>query len=202
MKLPLTPLRDHVINEVSRLSVKFPNLGPALGTLKDRTLARLANEELDFDGFQKALEAMVRDADELDTDGYMFAISQQLTNQLDGMLRSALAADVCVFPSVRVVLSEADGASGDQADAEEPAPGYRTRMGGKPQWLQSNETPICESCDKAMTFVAQIDSVAHQDTELGRQLATKDSFMFADVGMIYVFWCAGCNGTKSLLQCG
>ena len=52
-----------------------------------------------------------------------------------------------------------------------------------------------------MTFVAQIDSVANQNTDLGRFLASKASFNFGDAGMIYLFWCSGCNSTQSVLQC-
>jgi hypothetical protein len=51
-----------------------------------------------------------------------------------------------------------------------------------------------------MTFVAQIDSIANQDTDLGRLLQAKRSFTFADGGMIYVFWCPGCGETASVLQ--
>ena len=91
MKTPLAPLRDHISSEVKRLSVKFPHLAPALDTFKERSLPRFADESVDFNGLQDALEAMVKDADELDTDGYMFGIAQQLTNQLDGMMRSALS---------------------------------------------------------------------------------------------------------------
>ena len=200
MKVPSKPLRDHLSSEVTRLSVKFPNLSAALATFQDRGLAKLAEENMDFDAVQSALESMVGDAEELDTDGYMFAIAQQLTSQLDGVARTSLSAGIPVFPELGVALSttkaEPDNQSGE-SDA-----GFRTKLGGKPQWVQSDATPICEHCQKAMTFVAQIDSLANQDTDLGRLLVAKDSFMFADVGMIYVFWCSGCNGTRSILQCG
>lgn len=199
MRAPLAPLRDHITSEANRLSAKFPHLATALKTLEERSLSRFANEDLDFAGLQDALEAMVKDADELDTDGYLFAIAQQLTNQLDGMLRSALSEGVPVFPELEVTLKPK---AGRQAEEDEPEPGFRTKLGGKPQWIQSDATPICEVCGKAMTFVAQIDSIAHQDTRLGQLLAKEESFMFADVGMIYVFWCVGCNVTQSVVQCG
>ena len=69
-----------------------------------------------------------------------------------------------------------------------PGPGGRHKLGGRPDWLQSDETPRCE-CGKAMTFYAQLDSIG-------------DKFDLADAGIIYVFVCFDCFTTRSLLQCG
>src|SRR5689334_16204037 len=100
MKVPSKPLRDHITGEVNRLVAKFPNLAMALEALKERSLSRLADENMDFAVVQVALEAAVNDADELDTDGYMFAIAQQLTNELDSLARGSLSAGVAVFPEL------------------------------------------------------------------------------------------------------
>jgi uncharacterized protein YwqG len=64
--------------------------------------------------------------------------------------------------------------------------GHRHQIGGKPTFIQSPEIPRC-SCEKAMTFYAQLDSI-------------NDEFVLADCGMIYVFVCFGCFETKSILQ--
>ncbi len=37
--------------------------------------------------------------------------------------------------------------------------GTRTKLGGVPDWIQNDEVPVCEGCEKPMVFVAQIDSV-------------------------------------------
>lgn len=37
--------------------------------------------------------------------------------------------------------------------------GLRSKLGGKPDWAQGDESPWCRRCQKAMTFVAQIDSM-------------------------------------------
>ena len=39
--------------------------------------------------------------------------------------------------------------------------GLRTKLGGKPDWIQGDETPDCDSCGEPMYFVAQIDSIEH-----------------------------------------
>jgi len=39
--------------------------------------------------------------------------------------------------------------------------GIATKLGGKPIWIQGDETPRCPYCKKQMPFVAQIDSVEH-----------------------------------------
>ena len=41
--------------------------------------------------------------------------------------------------------------------------GMRSRLGGKPDWEQNDETPACLSCRKKMTFVGQLDSIEHDE---------------------------------------
>ena len=83
--------------------------------------------------------------------------------------------------------------------------GRRTKLGGKPDWIQQEETPICQDCGTPMTFVSQIDSVEH-DWESNPHsvdaLSDNQKWMFGDVGMIYVFFCFDCNTTSSAFQCG
>lgn len=64
--------------------------------------------------------------------------------------------------------------------------GKRHRIGGVPDWVQSDETPSC-TCGKRMDFYAQLDSLG-------------DTHCLADCGMIYVFVCWDCFETKSVLQ--
>ena len=45
-----------------------------------------------------------------------------------------------------------------------------------------------------MTFVAQLDSLSHRQTEA-------EGFMFGDVGLIYVFFCFDDWTTTSIFQC-
>lgn len=40
--------------------------------------------------------------------------------------------------------------------------GQRTKLGGNPDWIQSEDAPLCPDCDELMSFVAQVDSVEHQ----------------------------------------
>jgi uncharacterized protein YwqG len=68
----------------------------------------------------------------------------------------------------------------------EPEIGKRSKIGGKPLWLQKPQVPEC-SCRKPMTFYGQLDSVG-------------SDFDLADCGLIYVFVCFDCFETKSLLQ--
>jgi hypothetical protein len=83
--------------------------------------------------------------------------------------------------------------------------GQRTKLGGVPDWEQEEDVPICDSCRKKMSFVAQIDSVEHDwDTNPHSVDACSDrqKWMFGDVGLIYVFFCFPCLHTKSVFQCG
>ena len=64
--------------------------------------------------------------------------------------------------------------------------GTRHQLGGKPEFIQEEEWPIC-SCGNKMTFYGQLDSIG-------------DEFDLADCGIIYVFVCFNCFQTKSVLQ--
>jgi hypothetical protein len=82
--------------------------------------------------------------------------------------------------------------------------GLRTKLGGKPDEIQPDEIPVCDSCGKQMTFVAQIDSVEHwaDNNPLSRNpLEEKQDYMFGDVAMIYVWFCFNCCEPKSTFEC-
>ena len=82
--------------------------------------------------------------------------------------------------------------------------GLRSKLGGEPVWEQTNETPICSSCNNEMSFIAQIDSIEHDSEENTNRidcLSDDQEYMFGDVGIIYVFFCFDCCETKSVFQC-
>ena len=83
--------------------------------------------------------------------------------------------------------------------------GQRTKLGGEPDWIQSDEMPFCTDCVAPMSFVAQIDSVEHHwksNPHSVDALSDDQKWMFGDVGMIYVFFCFDCSTTTSVFQCG
>ncbi len=69
----------------------------------------------------------------------------------------------------------------------QPEIGNRWQVGGKPLWIQREETVVCEHCGKEMTFYAQLDSI-------------NDDLVLGDCGLIYVFFCFDCIQSKSLFQ--
>jgi len=83
--------------------------------------------------------------------------------------------------------------------------GVRSKLGGKPNWVQQPEVPKCPDCKQAMTFIAQIDSIEHDEPHNPNAVGSasgQQQFMFGDVGMIYVFMCFWCMETRSVVQCG
>ena len=83
--------------------------------------------------------------------------------------------------------------------------GVRSKLGGEPDWVQVPEVPKCRECKQPMTFIAQIDSIEHDERHNPHAidcLSGQQQYMFGDVGMIYVFMCFGCMETKSIVQCG
>jgi len=83
--------------------------------------------------------------------------------------------------------------------------GIRSKLGGKPDWVQHPAVPICPECEQAMSFVGQIDSMEHDEPHNPHAvgcMSGKQEYLFGDVGMIYVFLCFGCTETKSIVQYG
>ena len=66
--------------------------------------------------------------------------------------------------------------------------GKRSKIGGRPNWIQGNNTPNCADCKNAMTFYGQLDSINEQ-------------YAIADAGMLYLFYCFKCNKAKIVMQC-
>jgi hypothetical protein len=64
--------------------------------------------------------------------------------------------------------------------------GKRSKLGGGPIWVQSDETPDCPKCAKRMTFVLQVTSDARVS--------------FGDTGLLYFYICADCLVSASLVQ--
>ena len=94
----------------------------------------------------------------------------------------------------------------DSGSAAATAPlGQRSRLGGEPDWEQDDETPTCPDCRAAMTFIAQIDSIHHDDPANPHRidcLGGKQEYIFGDVGLIYVFFCFECCQSEAVFQCG
>ncbi|MFM7739413.1 MAG: hypothetical protein ACKO9H_08425 [Planctomycetota bacterium] len=88
--------------------------------------------------------------------------------------------------------------------------GRRTKLGGDPDYTQGDDTPPkCAKCKKAMTFVAQIDSVEHDWSSnphridcLAKPKDGQEKWMFGDAGMNYVFFCFDCLKPLAGFQCG
>src|SRR4051794_22092768 len=93
------------------------------------------------------------------------------------------------LPEIRVVLERVKKGEQTVSLGYPENLGLRTKLGGKPDWIQSDETPECESCGEPMDFVAQIDSVEHESEHnpLSKPALGHQDYMFGDVGMIYVF---------------
>ena len=83
--------------------------------------------------------------------------------------------------------------------------GVRSKLGGKPDWDQTDETPNCPDCGEAMIFVAQIDSIEHESEDNPHSidaLSKDQQYMFGDVGMLYLFFCENCLQPAAVFQCG
>ena len=102
------------------------------------------------------------------------------------------------LPVYRMSFEPADAASEVEDDL-----GLRSRLGGAPQWQQNDDTPQCSHCGKAMTFVAQLDSI-HHDSPRNPHCADavwgKQQYMFGDVGLLYIFFCFDCSEPRAVFQ--
>jgi hypothetical protein len=83
--------------------------------------------------------------------------------------------------------------------------GLRSKLGGKPDWDQGEETPLCSDCQMEMVFVGQLDSIEHDEQHNPHRvncLSPEQQYMMGDVGMIYIFFCFDCCRSTSVFQCG
>jgi hypothetical protein len=66
--------------------------------------------------------------------------------------------------------------------SDRPATDVLGQLGGSPLWIQDDETPLCESCDRPMSFLVQLEE--------GHNYATKANFGGGGSG--YGFRCRPC----------
>jgi hypothetical protein len=97
------------------------------------------------------------------------------------------------IPEIKIILNpETDEAKNSIGfkwageDSEGRIVGSRHKIGREPDWLQSDETPVCE-CGKKMSFYGQFDSLG-------------DDICLGDCGIVYVFVCFECFTTQSIIQ--
>jgi hypothetical protein len=64
--------------------------------------------------------------------------------------------------------------------------GRKSKLGGKPNWVQSDETPDCPKCDAPMAFTAQLASDKH--------------IAYSDMGLLYAFTCPDCKIIATSIQ--
>jgi hypothetical protein len=82
--------------------------------------------------------------------------------------------------------------------------GLRSKLGGNPDWEQTDETPYCPHCKEELTFVGQIDSIEHDAPNNPHRvdsLSGDQDYMMGDVGLIYVFFCFDCCHSTTVFQC-
>lgn len=193
-------LKGLVEAEFDRLVTTYPDERDLLGTLRSVILSGIARNSSDVEALESFVDSIQDEGGKLDVSGYVYADLFDFQDVLRKQIREALTTDSLSFPELTVQLKPITKTKLKNTSAA-PKNGERTKLGGKPDWIQGEETPICKQCEHPMTFVGQIDSIGAAQTPLGRSLSKAESFLFADCGMIYVFWCRGCNRTGSVLQC-
>lgn len=92
-------------------------------------------------------------------------------------------------------------------------PSIGTKVGGYPDWIQDEETPICEHCSEPMTHLLTVASADWDGGAAGRFFRPRElpdhlnyslaGLMLGDVGDIYVFICLHCKQRhiKRVFQC-
>jgi hypothetical protein len=96
--------------------------------------------------------------------------------------------------AVRYVTVSADYGNARYAWAERegrPAGDVLGQLGGRPEWIQADETPACPRCGKPMAFVVQLEE--------GHDYRTAANFGGAGCG--YGFTCQPCGTAAFLWQC-
>ncbi len=92
------------------------------------------------------------------------------------------------IPEYRLELRNVDGSPviTKRFKWASPEIGSRSKIGGNPDPL-CGERPRCSSCQKEMSFYAQIDSL-------------DDDNVIGDCGMIFVFICLDCGIPEAIVK--
>jgi len=71
------------------------------------------------------------------------------------------------------------------------------KIGGRPDWIQTDNTPRCKECKSDMLFIGQLASIGCK----GNVKDNIDNLIFGDCGCFYVFSCFDCgNETQVIFQ--
>lgn len=194
-----TSLKELAEAEFDRLETAYPDEKGLLAKLRATVLTGLSQNAADVEALEGFIDSIQDEGGKLDVSGWVYSDLFDFQDALRKRIREVLSRGDNGFPQLAVQLKAAASAKG-RTPAVPKKDGERTKLGGLPDWIQGEETPICKRCKQPMTFVGQIDSIGAAETALGRTLAKKRAFVFADCGMIYVFWCKGCNETHAILQ--
>lgn len=62
------------------------------------------------------------------------------------------------------------------------------KLGGEPEWVQNENTPICSGCDRDMVLFAQVKSVPDM-----KGCPDLSAYRFGDMGNLYIFTCQNCG---------
>ncbi|MFF2205934.1 DUF1963 domain-containing protein [Streptomyces sp. NPDC058145] len=77
------------------------------------------------------------------------------------------------------------------ARSERPESSVLGQLGGRPAWIQGDETPSCSSCAGTMPFVVQLEEGPDHSTAMN----------FGGAGCAYAFACQPCDHALLLWQC-
>jgi hypothetical protein len=194
-----TKVSDKFSAGLAELLQRYPDQTALLNDFAARFLDRLAKAGADEAKIKEAVEWIPTHLDDANVDGFANAEAYNQWQKLKAWLRKQTAGAGPMLPELKVALELTPKSKWkSRGNAEE---GERSKLGGSPDWVQMDETPVCSRCRKSMVFIAQIDSLGNADTPLGKQLLAGGHYVFGDAGMLYLFWCAECNATGSVFQC-
>ena len=71
-------------------------------------------------------------------------------------------------------------------------------LGGTPDWIQSEQFPICPECDCDMILFLQLKSLPYEVTEKDKAL---EAYTFGDAGNFHLFLCPKCGTHKTSMEC-
>ncbi|MFH8629064.1 DUF1963 domain-containing protein [Streptomyces lydicus] len=77
------------------------------------------------------------------------------------------------------------------ARSERPKSSVLGQLGGRPAWIQADETPSCPSCARTMPFIVQLEEGPDHSTSMN----------FGGAGSAYAFACEPCGRALFLWQC-
>jgi hypothetical protein len=133
-------LQDLAEATIGRLAATCPDEKELLGTLRTVVLAGVSRHSSDVEALEAFVDSIQDEGGKLDVSGEVYADLFDFQDELRKLIRETPSEDSRSFPQLTVQL-KAIGKTKVRMPVKPGRNGERTKLGGKPDWIQGENSP-------------------------------------------------------------